>query len=641
MNNLLQLAFWKNKYKSLMAAVLLFMCLTTVATQLEVFAIGFLTQKGPEFFRLFGTVTDQGLQPVQEVSKEQLLYRFSEITKENILTQGNVNAFLAKKQVPSVVDRAFSFAQNKISLQGNIPMLAALIAFIAAFKAIIMFFHRYLTKILAIRISQDLRQQFFKHIQKLPMPFYDRYNIGSLSSRAVTDSLLVSEAVNAVLINYIQTPFTALSTLILCFMTSWKLTCWIFLGLPLIAMPIYFLAKKVKKYSSQLLRKQEHFTATLIDYISGIQTVKMFSMGDYSLKKYVEQNTAMANLEKKSALYDLSSRPIVHTIAMLFVSSTVITALYVENMNISEALVFCGLLYIFYEPVKKFAEENSHIQKGSAAADRMFEVLGNEKYDENEEGKKDLEEFAQSIQFHNVSFKYQNEWVLRNLSFSIPKGKMVALVGATGAGKSTIIQLLTRLYDPQEGKILIDDIPLECYSKTSVRKQFAAVPQKPFLFEDTVLNNITVGQDYSIQDVIQAAQNAQAHEFIEKLSCGYNTPVSEAGKNLSGGQLQRLTIARALLRKTPVLIMDEATSALDVLSEGRIKQVMHVLKNQGVTQIIVAHRLTTIEEADWILFLEDGRLAAEGSREHLLENSPSFRMMWETMYRQSVKKEAV
>jgi putative ABC transport system ATP-binding protein len=405
----------------------------------------------------------------------------------------------------------------------------------------------------------------------------------------------------------------------------------IFFGFPLIVFPIIFLAKKVKKISKQIQKNQEKFSSVLIDFLAGVQTVKVFAMENFSLKKYREQNEKMAALEQKSARYDLSSRPIVHTIGMFFLATALLYGLYVLQLNVSDVLVYCGLLYVFYEPIKKFAEENTHIQKGVAAAERMQEVLDIQPQIQDQDGALELNHLKDVIEFDNVWFRYDSKWVLKGLSFTIQKGQTVALVGPTGSGKSTIAQLLPRLYDIEKGEIRIDGKSLTNYTQKSLREQMAFVPQKPFLFLDTVAENISFGRPFSLSEIQKAAQLAHASEFIDQLSEGYQTELSEAGKNLSGGQQQRLAIARALVKKSSILIMDEATSSLDALSEAHIKSALGQLRGT-MTQIVIAHRLSTIEDADKIIYLEHGEKVAEGTKDQLLETCPAFKKMWDMMY---------
>ncbi|MFA6915905.1 MAG: ABC transporter ATP-binding protein [Parachlamydiales bacterium] len=625
---------WRNKvYRTLVFIIVFSMIAQTIASQLEIFTLGFMTKKGTDAFVLFAPEVDGKLQQKEYITIDERDARWKEITgsTDSTMTQQEANSFIAQKRDFSIFEVYATLLDTHLNLTGNPVRLALLIIFVAVFKAISLFIHRYSTRFGAISISADLRQRYFEHIQSLPMEFYQRYNIATLSSRVVSDAATIAEAINSCMVNYLQTPFTIVSTLALCFATSWQLSLIIFFGFPLIVYPIIYLAQRVRRISKQLLSNQERFATVLLDYLAGIQTVKVFAMEDFSMRKYRDQNDQMMALERKSARYDLSSRPIIHTIAMFFLATALLYGLYILNMSVSEALVYCGLLYVFYEPIKKFAEENSHIQRGLAAADRMFEVLEQQPLIRDSEGAHTIKSFEKEIEFKNVWFRYgENDWVLKNLNFTIRKGEMVALVGATGAGKSTIAQLLPRLYDVTQGEILLDGQPLNYYQQKSLRELMGFVPQKPFLFLDTVAANISFGRPYTDEEVREAARKAHATDFIEHLPKGYNTMLTDAGSNLSGGQQQRLAIARALIKKAPILILDEATSSLDSISEKHIKMALHELHGE-ITQIVIAHRLSTIEDADKIIFLEHGIILDIGTRMELLERCPQFRTMWETV----------
>jgi len=633
MKKLFFAVFANTKHRVLFIFTIAAMCALTVSTQLEVLAIGVMTKKGPDVFELFAPIKDGTLQRVDAIDRSTLNERWDEMTISNpdVLTKEEARNFITNTRSSDRIQQVINVMDHYFPISSNLRNLAIILVCVALFKAVTLFAHRFATRVLAIRVSRDLRQEYFEHIQSMPMEFYQNYNIGSLSSRVVGDTSLIAEAVTAVMTNYLQTPFTILSTLVLCFFTSWQLSLIVFLGFPLIVIPIVYISGRVRKISRQIQQNQEQFTSVLIDFLSGIQTVKVFSMEDFSLKKYKEQNEQMARLEKKSARYDLSSRPVVHTIAMSFLSISMLWGLYVLKLSVSEALFFCGLLYVFYEPVKKFAEENSHIQRGIAAADRMFDVMSIKPRIVDSPDAVELEGFKSALEFDKVSFRYGNEWILNDLSFSVRKGETVAIVGPTGAGKSTIVQLIPRLYEPQSGEIRIDGQPINSYTQKSLRENIAFVPQKPFLFIDTVAANISFGCNYTQEDIQEAAVKAHAHEFIERLPEGYQSMLSETGKNLSGGQQQRLAIARALFKDAPILILDEATSSLDNVSEQGIKMAIKELRGQ-VTQIIIAHRLTTIEDADKIIYLEGGRKIAEGTKDELLASCPGFRQMWNAMH---------
>lgn len=538
--------------------------------------------------------------------------------------------FITNKGEGGFLDRVMQRVDQILPLKQNVWVLAGFILFVSLFKAMTLFAQRYLSRLVGIKISEDVRLRFFKHLQCLPMRFYHDHHIGALSSRVVGDASLIAEAVNGLIVNYVQTPFAVISALVICVMTSGSLSLLIFVGFPLLMFPIIFLAKRVKRVAREIQKNQEKFSDVLVDFIGGIQTVKVFAMESFSLKKYQEYNSRMAELEKKSAKYDLATRPVVHTLAMFFLVLSLIWGLFVLEMKIPDVLLFCGMLYLFYEPIKKFAEENSRIQRGLSAAERLQEVMDLPSEQMGEEGALTFSTLEEKIEFKDVWFKYQSEWVLKGVSFTINRGEMIALVGPTGAGKSTIAQLIPRLWDPVKGEILLDGHNLSLFKQDSLREKIAIVPQRPFLFLDTIAENIKFGRPFTEHDVEEAARLAHASEFIETLPDGYNTLLSEGGKNLSGGQQQRLTIARALIKRAPLLIMDEATSSLDALSEHYIKETIQALKG-STTQIIIAHRLSTIKNADKILYLEHGTIIASGTKDELLASCPGFAKTWELL----------
>ncbi len=634
MKRLLQIAF-EQKHRFLIVFTLVTMCLLTIATQLEIFTLGVITRKGPEFFELFAPIEDGEFQRTNKITKEQLDARFNaiDVAHTGVIDKTEASHFYAQYRPLNFIDNVVGALDTKFNMSSNVINLAIMIFVIAIFKAVTYFANRFSIKLVSARLSCDLRQRYFEHIQSLSMSFYQKYNMGTISSRVVGDAVFIAEAINACLVNYLQTPFTVISTLVLCFLTSWQLSMIVFFGCPLLIIPITFLARRIKRVSRQIQTNQEHFTSVLLDFLGGVQTAKVFAMEDFSLKKYTEQNQNLTALEIKSARYDLSARPVTHTLGMVFLVTVLLYGLYGLRMELSDVFFYCGMLYLFYEPIKKFAEENNRIQRGVAAAERMFEVLDLKPEILDSKDAISLESFNSAIEFDHVSFRYGDQWVLKDLSFTVKKGETVAIVGPTGAGKSTIVQLIPRLYEVQEGEIRIDGRPLSAYTQKSLRECMAFVPQKPFLFQDTIAANIAFGRDFSQARIEKAAQKAHAVEFIDQLPEGYLTMVADGGKNLSGGQQQRLAIARALVKESPILVMDEATSSLDSVSENYIKQAISALHGQ-VTQIIIAHRLSTIQHADKIIYLEKGTKVAEGTKDELLKSCPGFQLMWELLNRQ-------
>jgi ABC-type multidrug transport system fused ATPase/permease subunit len=641
MKLLLKAALRSKKHLTLLMITFLTLFALTIASQLEMFALGVLSNNGSDFFALFGSneKKEMTVSSQNQISLGEVQERWKEIdqTGTGVITKQQASSYHSQHKETNPLNWVLREMKEKFNLSDNINALIAILVCVAVFKAIWLFASRYTTQLLSIRVSRDLRQQYFEHIQSLPMSFYQQHNIGSLSSRVVGDAGQIATSINSWLTNYLQTPFTVVTCLMMCFYLSWQLSCVIFFGVPLIVIPIVFLAKRVKRVSRQLQSNQEKFASVLIDFLAGIQTVKIFAMEAFSLRKYKEQNDRMAVLESKTAKYGLLTRPILHAITTLCLACVVLFGLYTLQMTVSQLIVFCGLLQLVYEPVKKFADENANIQRGVVAAERMFEVLSLRSHIEDKAGASEIKSFDDAIEFDKVWFRYEGEWVLKDVSFRVKKGETVAIVGPTGAGKSTIVQLLPRLYDVQKGEIRIDGKPLSSYTQKSLRELIAFVSQKPFLFYDTVAANIAFGRNFSRDTIENAAKRAHAEEFILRMPQKYDSLLAETGKNLSGGQQQRLAIARALVKNAPILILDEATSALDAMSENKIKEAISELHGE-VTQILIAHRLATIEHADKIIYLENGEKVAEGTRAELLQTCRGFKEMWEMLYRSEREK---
>jgi len=621
MKRLIRIAFAKKLYKYLLSFTLIASLGLTLATQLEMVSFTIVTKKGVDVFELFSSSKNQ-----ETLSKEEILSGWEHLDAEGKgeISRSEVKAFLRNKKDRRFLDKAMDFVQNWIPFEKSVWTLLLLLISASILKATTLFLYRFGTRLFTINLCKDIRQQYFEHIQRLPMSFYHAHNIGALSSRAVNDAYVIADGVHSALVNYFQTPFAVITTLSACFLISWQLSTIIFLGLPVLIWPIIFIAKSIRRISRQLQKKQEAFSSVLIEFLSGVQTIKLYAMEAFSEKKYQEHNNSMARLEVRNARYDTLSRPLLHTIGMFFLVAILLTGLYGLGLSLYEVICYCGLLTSVYEPVKKFSEETGRIQRGAAACDRLFEILDIEPAIIDEHDAIEEIEFTDEIAFNNVSFGYlPGQELFSSLSFKVKKGEMVAIIGPTGGGKSTIVSLLTRLFDPQKGSITIDGKPLQRYTQASIKDFFAVVPQHSFLFHDTIKENIRFGRTYSDEQIQAAARRSHAEEFIVHMPEQYETLLAEAGKSLSGGQQQRLSIARALIKDAPVLILDEATSALDAASELRIKSILSELKG-SVTQIVIAHRLSTIENADRIIVIEKGQKVGDGTKEELLASCPTF-----------------
>ncbi|MDF2577689.1 MAG: msba3 [Chlamydiales bacterium] len=590
---LFKAALYNRRHYSILVLTLFAMLVLMAAESMEALALGILSQKG------------QQLVPQQSAS---------------IGSNLNISSISFLQTAISYLEKIFNF--------DDVWGIASFLISVALFKGVAAFCNSYATAVVGIRVSRDLRLRYFEHIQSLPLNFFQKYPIGNLMARVSGDASVIASSINSVLFTYIQIPITFISTLTLCFLISWKLSLISFVALPLLTWPILFFARKIKKIAVQMQRNQELSGSSLIDFLAGIQTIKMFGMEVFAGRKYAGQNALMAKLQEKNARYAFASRPIIHLIATLCIAAVILYGFHGARMSIPEILFFCACLHKLYDPIKKFNEANNEIQKGIAAAERMFEVLQIQPSINDCTGAIELEKFENSIEFDDVWFKYEDEWVLKGLSFRIEPGQTVALVGSTGAGKSTIIQLLMRLYEVQKGEIRIDGKPLHIYKQQSLRRFFGVVPQKPFLFLDSIAENIAFGQSASEEEIKEASIKAYAAEFIEKLPQKYETLLAEGGRNLSGGQQQRLAIARALVKKSSIIILDEATSSLDANSELYIKTALSQLQGQ-MTQIIIAHRLSTIEHADKIIYIDDGKVLAQGDKQYLLDHCLPFKYLWE------------
>ncbi|EPP35034.1 ABC transporter family protein [Chlamydia ibidis] len=604
----------------------------TISSQAEIFSLGMIAKTGPDVFVLFGRRQNDRLVQVSEISREEVINRWSEVTRgANSLKVADANAYIAKyaRGSKSITGKLSNYLARYIDFS-QFRYLSLFLLLVAVLKAVTLFFQRFLAQVVAIRVSCDLRKDYFQALQQLPMSFFHTYDMGNLSSRVINDSASIAQAVNSLMVNYVQAPITLILALTVCLSISWKFCVLVSIAFPILILPIIIIARKIKALAKRIQTNQDKFSSVLLDFLAGILTVKVFRTESFAFEKYCHQNNQIASLEEKSAAYGLLPRPLLHTIASLFFAFVVIIGLYKFHIPPEELIVFCGLLYLIYDPVKKFGDENTTIMKGCAAAERLYEVLSHPFLHKTQKNEKEFKGLRTSLEFRNVSFCYHDdqEYVLRNLNFTLKKGEAIGIVGPTGSGKTTITKLLPRLYNITDGDIFLDGVSISEYSIASLRDHIGCVLQNPFLFYDTIWNNLTCGQNVSETEVFHALRQAYAYDFVQKMPQGVHTLVQECGRNLSGGQQQRLTIARALLRKASILILDEATSSLDAISENYIKEIIGNLKGT-CTQIIVAHKLSTLEHVDRVLYLEHGEIIAVGTKEELLANCPNFLRMWE------------
>ena len=482
------------------------------------------------------------------------------------------------------------------------------------------------------KVVMTMRRRLFKHLMFMPVSFFDRNSTGKLLSRITYDSEMIASSSSGSLITIVREGAYIISLLAVMFYTSWELTLVLFVIGPVIAVLITIVSKIFRKLSKNLQDSMGELTATTEQMLKGHKVVLSFGGQHVEEERFNKVSNNMRRKGMKMVTADSISDPVVQIIAslalaaVLFLATTPLIA--EDNLSAGSFTVVFSSMLAMMRPLKSLTNVNSQFQRGMAACQTLFAILDLEP--EKDNGTYQAEPAKGELEFKNVSFAYQgkDELALNNISFSVPAGKTVALVGRSGSGKSTIANLVTRFYDIEQGEILLDGVSIQDYRLSNLRENCAVVSQQVHLFNDTIANNIAyAAQDkYSREEIIAAAKAAYALEFIEKLPQGFDTVIGENGASLSGGQRQRLAIARALLRNSPVLILDEATSALDTESERAIQSALDELKKDR-TVIVIAHRLSTIENADEILVIDHGEIRERGNHKALLEQNGAYKQL--------------
>ncbi|MBR4136791.1 MAG: ABC transporter ATP-binding protein [Bacteroidales bacterium] len=477
---------------------------------------------------------------------------------------------------------------------------------------------------------QDLRNDLYKQIMILPLSFYSHHKKGDIMARITTDVQEIEVSIISYLDVFIKSPLTIMAYFAYMLGVSWRLTLFVVLLLPIGGLIIGAIGKSLKKDSLEGQNRFAGMLATIEETIGGLRIIKAFNAIGYSNEKFDEQNSKYTRVIKfVNRKRDLSSpmseflSSIIISIVVWFGATLILNAAATPETEPSiTAANFIAYIVVFSQiisPAKSFSQGFYSLQKGMASADRIFEVLDAEEVIVEKKDALSLPDFNDAIEYHDVSFHYNEVNVLKDINLTIPKGKMVALVGESGGGKSTMVDLLPRFYDVSAGKITIDGIDVRDFKICDVRGLMGIVSQESILFNDTVFNNIAFGLEHATREaVIEAAKIANAHDFIMEMENGYDTIIGDRGMNLSGGQRQRISIARAVLKNPPILILDEATSSLDTESERLVQEALaKVMTNR--TSIVIAHRLSTIQNADEIIVMVKGQIVERGKHEELIE----------------------
>lgn len=571
-------------------------------------------------------LTARHLELLQIVKNSWFKLLLAAICSAVVAGMTSYSAYLVKPVVEDI------FEQKDADRLLLIPLLVVAVFLVKGLAAYVSYF---LYNLVGQDIIRRLRNRLFDHIQDLPLAFFQKEKTGDLMSRITNDVTIISGMFTSAVTGAIRDIFQIAGLLFVTFYQIPKLAVYAFAILPLAAFPIFYFGRKVRRVRLGAQEAMAELNAFLYETFFGNKIVKAFGMENHEKKRFADKSKRIFRLEMKEAKVRALSSPMMEVLGgfgiafiIWYGGKEVITGTY----SFGTFMSFLTAVALMYEPLKKLSKVNNSIQRGLAAVERIFDML---------ERKSDILETPAPIQipphpgrlsFRNVSFKYDSAMVLKNINLTVETGEILALVGMSGGGKTSLVNLIPRFFDVTEGSVLMDDIDIRNISIPDLRRQIAIVTQDPILFNDTVLNNIAYGRrDAGEAQIIRAAKAAYAHDFIASLPDGFQTPIGELGGRLSGGQKQRICIARALLKNAPVLILDEATSSLDSESETLVQKALGNLM-QGRTTLIIAHRLSTIGHADRILVIVDGRIVEEGLHEELLARRGEYHKLYQMQF---------
>ena len=532
-----------------------------------------------------------------------------------------IDNILQSKKLPGWLAGFVSeaFGQNKLAV---LNFAVAAVAGIAVLGAISSYVEKYLTTSVSQWVTHDLRRTLYNHIQRLSLAEYDKTQTGDLISRVTSDINAVQDFINSALLGIIVNVLTLVGMAGVMFYINWRFTLIALSIAPALFAVVYYLTRRIKKASREVRKKESELVSVVQEVLTSARVVKAFAREDFEVTRFESQSLENVEtaLEARSIKAKLS--PIVDVMVAI---GTCLVLAYGARLalsgQISAGVLIVFLLYLgkMYKPMRDLSKSTDTVSKAMVGYERIEEVLDIEARVRDLPRARKAPRFKGNIAFDHVSFSYDDKVpVLKDVSFEIEAGQVAAIVGPSGVGKTTIISLIPRLYDPQSGTIKIDGTDIRSYKLKSLREQISFVLQDTLLFHTSVLENIAYGKpDASPDEIIRAAKQANAHEFIVQLSEGYGTMVGERGVTLSGGQRQRIAIARAIVRNTPILVLDEPTTGLDSSSERAVIEALERLM-KGRTCIVVAHHLNTIRHADVIFVVKEAELVEKGTHDQLL-----------------------
>jgi subfamily B ATP-binding cassette protein MsbA len=539
--------------------------------------------------------------------------------------------------INSLKDNFYFFTGKMLEQYGNERMLVyigIIIILLYFLKNLFRYLAMYFLAVVRNGVVKDLRNDLYRKILILPLSYFNEKRKGDIMARMTNDVQEVEWSIMSSLEMAFRDPITMITYLITLFIISPSLTVFVLVLLPVSGFIIGRIGKSLKRSSDKGQKKMGVILSIIEETISGLRIIKAFNAIDFADKRFRETNNdynhLMIRLYRKrdlaSPLSEFLSACVV-TIVLWYGGKLVFTP--GNFLDAAAFIVYLGIFSQLMPPAKSITQAYYNIQKGAASVDRIEQVLGEPEVIEEKSNPVFKKDFHSHIEYRDVSFAYGDELVLKGINLHIPKGKTIAVVGPSGGGKSTLVDLLPRFYDCRQGQLLIDGIDIRELAINDLRGLMGIVSQETILFNDSVFNNIAFGMEYvSLEEVTAAARVANAHEFIATMPMGYQTNIGDRGARLSGGQRQRLSIARAVLKNPPILILDEATSSLDTESERLVQQALeNLMRNR--TSVVIAHRLSTIQFADEIIVLRQGELVERGTHSDLLARNGVYRKLYD------------
>ena len=542
--------------------------------------------------------------------------------------------------VPPQFIADFILKINEMPTLKLLNTLTILVVIMFVLKGIFEFFQTYLMTDVSQRVIRDVKNETYKKLQALSMDFYGHNPTGQLMSRITYDAAVIRDAISSGLADTFYQPiqiicYTAILAGAIYLGVSWKLILVSLVLFPMILYPVVKIGKRLRKISKTSQEKIGDINNMLLETIAGVKLVKAFCMQDYEWKRFKEHNQMFYRLDMKSVKRMKIVSPMTECMGVFCVAVILWLAgkdIVSGSLSVGVFSTFIAAVFSMMKPVKKLSNVYGINQQALAAAERIFQLWDEPITIKEKQQTVPFTSFEKMIQINNVSFRYEKGEVLSGINLTVNKGKIVALVGPSGGGKSTLVNLIPRFYDPSSGNITIDGVDLKDLSIKELREKIGFVTQETLLFNDTVRGNISYGhKDIDEEQLVRVAKAANAHMFIKEFPLGYDTMIGERGLKISGGQRQRIAIARAVYKNPPILIFDEATSQLDTESEKLVQDAINNLM-QGRTVIVIAHRLSTIKHSDKIIVIDKGRIVGTGRHEELLSANPLYKRLYEIQF---------